>query len=170
MNIDLIQHEDQWCISTRIQLDPQWRIMFRNPTRNYAELTKTHGGLQWEPPPIYGLERLNRIAQRLLNQAGIARTITHVWKSWCIDYGPSGYQDAHKHGSALITSVLYFDQDDSETVLEIGDQQHRFASQPGRFILFDGLTSHWGTPVSQRKRVLVTDWEYREFQSLNPNQ
>jgi len=163
MNIEMIRHEDQWCIHGHIDLDPQWRIMFRNPTRNYADLTKTHGGLQWEPAPIYGLSRLDRLAQRLLNQAGIARTITAVWKSWCIDYAPGGYQDPHQHGSALITSVLYFDQDSSETILQIGQRELKFSSTPGRFILFDGLTTHWGTPVQVRKRVLVTDWEYREF-------
>lgn len=165
MNIDLIQHEDQWCISARIDLDPQWRIMFRNPGRNYADLTKTHLGIQWEPAPIYGLERLDKTAQRLLNQAGISRTITRVWRSWCIHYAPGGYQQAHKHGAALITSVLYFDHDDSETVLDIGGREYHFASEPGRFLIFDGLTMHRGTEVKVSKRVLVTDWEYREFKA-----
>ena len=162
MNSECVKQGDQWFVRETIDLDPQWRIMFRNPTRNYADLTKTLGGTQWEPAPIYGQERLTKIAQRILNQHQIPRTITNTWRSWCIKYDAGGYQEPHKHGAALITSVLYFDDDDSETVLEL-DREYRFPSRRGQFLLFDGLTTHWGTTVKNSKRVLVTDWEFREF-------
>lgn len=167
MSTECVKSGDQWFVRTDIDLDPQWRIMFRNPTRNYADLTKTHLGLQWEPPPIYGQERLTKIAQRILNENSIPRTITTTWRSWCIKYESAGWQEPHKHGAALITSVLYFDDDDSETVLEVEGREYRFPSRRGQFLLFDGLTTHWGTAVKNSKRVLVTDWEYREFNPEN---
>ncbi len=170
MSTECVKFKDQWFVRTDIDLDPQWRIMFRNPTRNYADLTKTHLGLQWEPAPIYGQERLTKIAQRILNENSIPRTITTTWRSWCIKYQQSGWQEPHKHGAALITSVLYFDDDDSETVLEIDNQEYRFPSRRGQFLLFDGLTTHWGTAVQNTKRVLVTDWEYREFSAEGAQQ
>lgn len=163
MNIEFHQDKDQWVILAQIDLDPQWQIMFRNPGRNYADLTKTHGGTQWEPAPIYGQERITGVAQRVIKAAGVKRTISNTWRSWCIYYAAGGYQEAHKHGSALITSVLYFDDDPSLTCLQLGDRILEFPSRKGQFLIFDGLTTHWGTAVQDRKRVLVTDWEYREF-------
>lgn len=163
MSTDLYQHRDQWVIRADIDLDPQWQIMFRNPGRDYAGLTKTQRGQQWEPAEIYGQQRITKIAQRLINEQGIPRTITSTWRSWCISYEAGGSQQAHCHGSALITSVLYFDDDASLTCLQLGDRVLEFPSRRGQFLVFDGMTKHWGTEVKTSKRVLVTDWEYGEF-------
>lgn len=169
MSTDLYRHNEQWVIRADIDLDPQWQIMFRNPGRDYAGLTKTHGGAQWEPAPIYGQDRITKLAQRLIQEQNIGRTITDTWRSWCIYYEPGGYQEAHKHGAALITSVLYFDDDASKTCLELGPDTLEFTSRKGQLLIFDGLTTHWGTAVENRKRVLVTDWEYQEFDPQKAN-
>jgi hypothetical protein len=162
MTSELHQDGDLWFICAQINIPRAWDIMWRNPGRDYSDITKTRNARQWRPGILHGADRaVNLKVKQLIRDHNINCHITELGQYHCIDYPPGGHQLRHAHNTFSITTVLYFDDDDSELTLELGDKKWSYPSRRGQLLIMDGRIFHEAAPVVTRKRVLVLDWGFR---------